>query len=183
MSRTVLGIIAVIAAGALLYTYFHNTSAPGANPIQVYSSSELGISFEYPAADYHINLHTEGTAEREWHTLVLIPKDYAEAPGGGEGPPAIAISMFDNIEGLSLEQWVRGDARSNFKLSNDQRLASTSIGGSPALKYSHSGLYETDAIAVSRGSKIYLLSVGWLTPQDLTRADFQDLYTSLQFTN
>jgi len=87
--------------------------------------------------------------------LVLLPKGYAP-PQGGEAPPAISMSVFSNVEGLSLEQWIKGDNRSNFKLSQDGVLASTTVGGEPALAYTHSGLYETDAVVVSRRGKLFL---------------------------
>ncbi len=142
-------------------------------------SSEDGISFMYPTS-YQLSSRHEGTAERSWDVLLLLPKGYVP-PQGGEGPPAISVSVFDNVEKLPLEQWVRGDARSNFKLSTQGTLASTTVGGQGALTYEYSGLYESNAVAVAYNNKIFLLQVGWMTPQDQIVADFKNLLTTVQF--
>jgi hypothetical protein len=143
-------------------------------------SSEDGVQFQYPDR-YELSSRTEGNAERQWDTLVLLPKNYT-APQYGEGPPTISMSVFQNPEGLSAAEWVRGDERSNWKLIVDDRASTTTtVGGLPALWYHFSGLYETDSVAVSANGKIFLFSVGWLEPQDQTRTDFQTLLKSVQF--
>jgi hypothetical protein len=146
-----------------------------------YESKELGVSFEYYKNLYEIKLQQSGNDERNWQTLVFLPKGYVP-PEGGEGPATITISRFPNTEGHSLAAWIRGDARSNFKLSADQTLEERTVGGYPALGYTYSGLYESDAVAVSLGEYIYLFEVGHLTPQDRVRADFQDMITTVEFT-
>lgn len=155
------------------------TNSPQTNLLQY--SSEDGVSFMYPDT-YELSSRTEGTAERQWDILLLLPAGYVP-PQGGEGPPAISLGVYPNPEGLGLEQWVRGDNRSNFKLSSDQKLTPTTVGGLPAVAYAHSGLYEADAVAVAVGSKIFLFEAGWQTPSDATRADFQPLLKTVQFTH
>ncbi len=143
-------------------------------------SSEDGVSFMYPAS-YELSSRTEGNAERRWDVLVLLPKGYVP-PQGGEGPPAISLSVFPNPEGLSLDAWVRGDARSNWKLIVDERASRPmTVGGEPALWYHYSGLYEVDSVAVAHANKIFLFSGDWLDPQDPIRADFNNLINTVQF--
>jgi len=145
-------------------------------------SSEDGVSFMYPDA-YELSSRTEGNAERQWDVLVLLPKGYVP-PVAGEGPPTISMSVFPNTEGLSLEQWVQGDARSNWKLIVDERASRPmTVAGEPALWYHYSGLYEVDSVAVMHDGKIYLFSGDWLDPQDQIRADFNNLIETVQFAH
>jgi len=143
-------------------------------------SSEDGIMFEYPAT-YKLSSRTEGNTERQWDVLVLLPAGYEEVPYT-EGPPALSMSVFQNVEALSLEAWVRGDARSNVKLS-DGAITPGSIGGEPALFYRHTGLYETDTAVVAHKGKIFLFEAGWLNQDDAIRSDFQNLLRTVQFTS
>lgn len=142
-------------------------------------SSEDGVSFAYPDT-YELSSRTEGTAERRWDVLLLVPAGYA-APQGGEGPPAISMDVFPNPEGLSLRQWVQGDARSNYKLSADGAITAGKVGGEEALFYTHSGLYEADAAAVMHGGKVFLFEAGSMSPDDAIRSDFSNLLKTVQF--
>lgn len=145
-----------------------------------FESAEFGLSFLYPQT-HQVKLHTEGTAEREWNVLTILPKGYVP-PVAGEGPPVISVAKYPNPEGLSLEAWVKGDARSNWKLAaEDGGLGSMTVGGKQALAYRYSGLYETDAVAVAHNGNIYLFSVGWMTPEDTLRGDFDTLLQSVMF--
>lgn len=143
-------------------------------------ASEDGVTFQYPDT-YELSSRTVGNAEREWDVLVLLPKGYV-APQGGEGPPAISMSVFQNPEGMSLEAWVQGDARSNWKMIVDERATRpTTVGGEPAIWYHYSGLYEVDSVAVAHGGRIYIFSGDWLEPNDTTRTDFNALIKTVQF--
>lgn len=149
---------------------------------QLFSSPAMGLAFSYGEA-YEATTTEHGTDERMWHTVVLLPKGY-KAPEGGEGPPAITVSDFPNPEHLSLEEWVLGDARSNWKLAaQDGGLGSTTVAATPGLMYLHSGLYETDAVAVARGDKVYLFEAGWQTPEDQIRKDFDTLLSTVTWLN
>lgn len=144
-------------------------------------ASEDGVSFMYPNS-YELSSRTEGNAERQWDILVLMPKGYVP-PEGGEGPPAITLSIYPNPEGLSLAQWVESDARSNYKLSADGALTPGTMGNEPALFYMHSGLYESDAAVTSHDGKIYLFAAGWQAQGDQIRTDFNDLIKTVQFSD
>lgn len=143
-------------------------------------SSEDGIMFQYPDT-YLLSSRTEGNAERQWDALLLVPRGY-ESMQYTEGPPAISVSVFQNIEAAGLESWVRGDARSNVKLG-DGTLTPGTVGGEPALFYTHTGLYETDAVAVAHRGRIFLFEAGWIASSDPIRADFQNILKTVQFTS
>lgn len=150
-------------------------------PVQELYSSEDGVSFSYPPS-YELSSRTDGNGERSWDVLLLLPKGYVP-PQDGEGPPAIALSVFINVEGYPLETWIKGDAKSNWKLAVEgAALERTVVGGEPALAYRYSGLYETNAVAVAHGGKIFLFEAGWLKPQDRIVGDFQKLLSTVHFT-
>lgn len=180
-------VVAVVATG--IYVLFSRyvvsrldgtggVSAPQGQ-LQQYSSED-GYSFMYPST-YELSSRTEGTAERQWDVLLLLPAGYVP-PQGGEGPPTISVGVFPNPEGLPLEAWVRGDARSNWKMIVDERASRpATVGGEPAVWYHYSGLYEVDSVAVAHGGKILLFSGDWLNPSDQIRADFNALLNTVQF--
>lgn len=179
--------VAAVATGAYLLLANYgatNSGGPGGVPAPqsnlLQYSSEDGYSFMYPAS-YELSSRTEGNAERQWDVLVLLPKGYVP-PEAGEGPPAITVSVFENPEGLTLEQWVQGDARSNWKMIVDERASRPiEVGGHPAIWYHYSGLYEVDSVAVAHEGKILLFSGDWLEPGDKIRADFNDLIKTVTF--
>ncbi len=144
-----------------------------------YHSAHYGVSFSYPDT-YTMTEHDQGTAERMVHTVVLIDSAYANS-GGMEGPPAIAVSVFENPENESLETWIRGNSYSNFKLATDETLTPTTVGGVPALAYTHSGLYETDAVVVMQNGRVYMFTAGWISADDQIRDDFKEVLNSVEF--
>jgi hypothetical protein len=188
----VIGVVVVIALAAIAYfgsVYLVSrldgtggvTASPEPTPAGQRYSSEDGLTFYYPER-YELSSRTEGNAERQWDVLVLLEKTNAPVGEGTEGPPAITVGVYPNTEGYTLEQWIKGDARSNFKLSTDQKLTPTTVGGLPALAYGHTGLYETDAVAVAAYDKIFVFSAGWLERSDRMRQDFQDILKTVKFT-
>lgn len=170
----------IAALVIVLGGYFFFFGVPGAQEMKKYQSSVQGIRFSYPA-NYELSQERERDAARPWHVIVLAQKDTLPPPQDGEGPPVIAIIIFDNVEGQTLEEWVRTSTFSNFKLSASGELASTSVSGTDAIAYHYTGLYETEAIAAVHGDKIYFFSVGWLDAGDQIRKDFDKLLRSVEF--
>ena len=155
--------------------------------MKTYSGGLVGLTFRYPA-HYFLEEKTIGNAER-WHYAVVLTEDTEEnkqvregnAPGR-EGPTAITIDSFQNdIDRMSLLDWVRGTSFSNFKLS-DGTYRSESISGTSAVRYDWDGLYRGDSIALSQGDAIYLIQVTYLTPDDQIRKDFSEILKTLEFT-
>jgi len=181
-SLSIVAIVLVVAvAGFLLWQGGVTPGTDGIPAGMLRYSSEEGVSFLYPDT-YELSSRTDGNGERSWDVLVLLPKGYVP-PQNGEGPPAISVSVFSNVEGYPLETWIKGDAKSNWKLAApDATLKNTTVGGEPALAYRYSGLYETNAVAVARGGRLFLFEVGWLAPGDRIVRDFQNLLDTVEFT-
>lgn len=182
----VIVVVGAIAVGAaFLVSRYLLSKLDGTGPVpaqqnlQQYSSEE-GITFQYPES-YELSSRHDGNAERSWDVLLLLPKGYVP-PQGGEGPPAISVSIFSNPEQLDLASWVKGDSRSNWKLAAPgATLASTTVGGVEALSYSHSGLYEFDATVIAHNGKIFLFEAGWQKQDDQIRLDFARMLDTVQF--
>lgn len=178
--------VAVVATGVYVLSSRYVVSRPNGtggvsapqDTMQRYSSED-GYSFMYPTT-YELSSRTEGTAERQWDVLVLLPKGYTP-PQNGEGPATISVGVFPNPEGLSLEQWVRGDNRSNFKLSADQKLKPVTLAGQSAVHYTYDGLYRSDAVAAAHDGKIVVFTSQWMGESDETRDNFTLLLNTVEF--
>jgi hypothetical protein len=180
MNRIVVALlVAILALGVFFWLTSQSVYDLPVLDSKIYHSSELELSFNHPSK-YDVVFNKDGNGEREWYNLVLIPAEYIP-PVGGEGPPSIAVSMYQNTEYIELEEWIRGNNFSNFKLSSDQVLVPTEVNNITALSYSHTGLYETDAVVVAKDNKIYVFSVGWITRQDEIRRLFKDILASVKF--
>mgnify|MGYP003393220201 CR=1 FL=1 len=132
---------------------------------QSYSNPTYGIAFEYPLTYVLSERDIGGTGERLHHVITLMRKADLPAPENGEGPPSITFEMFqNNLDNLTTEGWIRGSSKSNFKLSSEGVLASTTIDSKPALSYRWSGLYEGTTIALAQANWIYAFSVTYLEP-------------------
>lgn len=178
--RTAVVVLIAAAAGFLLWQADITPDKSGIPAGMLQYSSEEGVSFLYPDT-YELSSRTEGNGERAWDVLVLLPKGYVPTQDG-EGPPAIALSIFSNTEEYPLETWIKGDAKSNWKLAAEgAELARTTVGGEPALAYRYSGLYETNAVAVEHKGKIFLFEAGWMAPEDRIVGDFQKLLNTVEF--
>lgn len=155
-------------------------SAPASSGLAVFDSAEFGLSFQYPEAKEPV-IQNASKAGEEMLSVVLLPKGYVP-PQGGEGPPAVAVSKYSNPKNLSIEEWVKTDARSNWQLAaQDGGLGSTSVGGNDALAYRHSGLYETSAVVAAHEGYIYLFTAQWMSAEDPIHAEFEALLRSVSF--
>jgi len=178
MIPSALVFLIILGVGAYVFR-----SAPWerpAPPPSTYSSSIYGISFSY--SDTYALLEREaGNGERYHYVITLIDKDaLANVPADGEGPPAISIDIFqNNLEKQKVEEWIRGNSFSNFKLSPDNALASTTVAGTEAYAYTWDGLYRGESTVFAHKENIIMMSVTSLSPADAIRADFSDILASL----
>ncbi len=181
--QKILPISAVVLFVAAMLWFF--AAPPKAASMSTYRSVTYGISFEYPNS-YELQEREVGNAERAHYSIVLIDKEaLANIPQNGEGPPTINVDIFqNNLDKTPIETWIRGTNYSNFKLSPDGVLASTTIAGKPAFSYVVDGLYRSDAIVFAHPGRagknnIIMLSVGSLTPKDRIRKDFENVVASI----
>jgi hypothetical protein len=165
--------IAVVFTGFILW---RNMEKSG---LQEFSSVNMGLAFTYPG-NYVLSEYRDFRDERDWRVILLTDESNLPLPENSEGPPSIGIIIFDNIENYTLEEWVRSSSFSNFELSGDKQLATTTIDGKPALAYRYSGLYENDAVVALAGDRIYFFTVAWITQQDTIRQDFRTIVQSVE---
>lgn len=178
-------VVLVLAAGGYLYFSGYRLgglggtgtgAAPQEHTLQ-YSSRE-GYSFAYPDT-YELSSRAKTAGTEVWNMVTLVPRGYVP-PQNGEGPPSITVGSYSNAEGLPLEQFLRSEPKANFSLS-DQTLRRTTVGGKPALAYTYSGLYESDAVAVAANGKVYVFAAGWMQEKDKIRTDLQDIIKTVTF--
>lgn len=181
---TVLVIAIVTAIGAISVKKINNNEVPA---IKTYTSQKLGLSFSYPAS-YFVEEKNIGNGEREIYQIELtadtqenrLVREGKTPPR--EGPTAITITNYqNNLDNLSVEQWVKNTNDSNFKLSPDGKIENTSLiqGSHQALSYKWSGLYEGKTTVFTHSSNIIAVSVTYLTPQDPIISDYTKLLDSM----
>lgn len=181
-------IVFVIAVGAYMYltkgpATEPTTSTATSTPIteEVYTSNTGGLSFKYPS-NYKVEARSDAYEGEPISVMTLIDEKIV-VPEQSDGPTAISIIVLPNTKKLPLDAWVKTKSISNFNLSPDKKLSSTTVAGESAISYTHTGLYESDAVAVTHGDKIYLFSVGWADSTAVIRTDFQKLLQSVTFSN
>ena len=174
--------IAIAVAAGWFYVAGTPSDTYGAkNGTSTYESAEHGISFSYPDI-YVLDEREAGNGEREHHVIVLMDKEAAATlPQNGEGPPTITVDIFqNNLDKLAIAEWIENDSRSNFKLSPDGVLASTTVAGTEALLYAWDGLYRGNSIVFAHKDNIVMLSVAYLSPNDAIVSDFASVVASFE---
>lgn len=158
-----------------------NTSSTGtstASDFETYESVTHGLSFRYP--DSYVLEERDTDEQPSVHVITIAPRTALEnVPQGGEGPPSIAISIFSATT-TSAEAWVRESIASNFQLSLNGTLSSTTVDGVHAVRYTSDGLYATENVVLIHESKAYMFSVGWIDRADRIVSDFEQLMASVR---
>jgi len=181
-------VIAILIAFAAVYVTSMNTPVPTLNTatstplatLKTYSSENYGVSFLYPRS-YSVREFNLSKAGQEIYQIVVADTQaLANAPQNGEGPTSITIDILSNShQYASLEEWIQKTPQSNFQLSTDGKLASTTFAGIQGLSYTWDGLYRGESFAFTNGDHVLIASVTALTAQDAIRSDFQKLLESL----
>lgn len=171
----------LLAGGGILVWYNRpDMSQQGAHEhTPVYTSDEAGLMFQYVDL-YKLEERHDGFDGKEVHVLTLVDAS-STVPNMSEGPTAISVIEIPIVATTSLADWVRNNSISNFYMSPDKMFSSTTVGGEGALVYRYSGLYESDAVAVAHGGKIYLFAASWIDANDRIRTDFKNLISSVRF--
>jgi len=113
-------------------------------------------------------------------SLTLIDVRHPEPPAGGEGPPTINLDLYQNdLDRLTVGQWVIGSNQSNFKLSPTGKVQTFTFAGREALSYEWDGLYRGETVVLATPEYVYAFSVNWLTPDDEIRRDFYRLLETI----
>lgn len=183
-SKYSIALLIVIAASIAVFIVWYPkdkaVETTDTRTLKTFYNPQYGIAFNYPDS-YEVKEHdsTEGTKH---HTIVVGDKAaLSNVPQNSEGPAVISIDIYDNVARDSAEKWIRGNNFSNYKLSQDAKLSTTTVAGIPALSYPWDGLYPSISIVFPQKTSIYMLSVGYLSPEDQQYKDFAGIVSSIQF--
>ena len=184
-ARTAIGgllLVLVIVGGFVLYQNKGATTSPTATstaPAMLdYTNDTFGISFKYPET-YALTEGEVGNSERGHYVITLVAKRALPVPEGSEGPPAVTVEMFQNVEKQTLTDWLTKNGASNYKLGKGDYATTTLPGDIPAVIYSWSGLYEADSVAFIHRGVIYMITGGYIQQDDETRLVLLNLLTTL----
>lgn len=159
-----------------------NTPQEPAVSITGYASTTLGFVFGYPE-NYELREFPLVNGDEKWTAITLVDKDIlksAQENGASEGPPMIAIQIFNNPKKLSAKDWLTSSQFSNFSFSNGS-LSTTTVAGEEAWGYIYSGLFTTDVVVTTHNDKIYMFLVDWITEEDINRRIFDEIISSVIF--
>lgn len=171
--------IALLILCTLVAAVSSSLPTPAGQAAQASYRGAAGISFTYPTA-YALSERSDSFEGSPIVVVTLIDAG-VKIPDQSDGPQLISVIEVPNPENLPLEEWVMEKSISNFSLSPDKKISPAVVGGEPAVSYRHSGLYESEAVAVAHAGKIYLLSVGSTSSGDQIYKDFQNLLKTVQF--
>lgn len=146
--------------------------------------SEAGISFNYPA-NYFLEVKDTGSPQRK-RTNIILTEDTEEnrlvregKSSPREGPTAITVDIFQNIEQATPESWVRGNSNSNFKQAYGEPTIFT-YKDRDAVSYRWSGLYEGQSVVFAHDGNIIMASVTFITDHETIVRDFENLLESVE---
>ena len=154
-----------------------------------YSSPVYNISFSYPTK-YILDEKQSTTGKEKRTTISLITESDRQLMSLADGnnsipsdvaPASITVDVFPGAAiSQTADEWVRKNNNSNFKLSPNHQLASTTIAGIPAVTYTWSGLLSANSIVFAYKGNIYMMSMNYITPQDVIWKDFPVVIQSLK---
>lgn len=178
---TAIVFVAMIVVGGVLMWQHYKAPMPvvEGGDMQTYQSNEAALGFQYPK-NYTVTARSDAYQGAPIHVITLVEAS-STVPDMSEGPTAISVIELPIVATTSLANWVRDNSISNFYMSHDKVFASTTVGGEEALAYRYSGLYESDAVAVAHGGKIYLFAASWIDAHDRIRTDFERILSSVTF--
>lgn len=101
--------------------------------------------------------------------------------GPREGPPTIAVRVYDNSDNLSAPLWVDANPdASNIALAQGEPEEAV-IGGANAVRYLVDGLYPTQTYAVAHDGHIFLITGAYMNEESDIYRDFQSFLASFIF--
>lgn len=151
--------------------------------LKSYVNDKYGLQFSYPDSYVLTEQDIGNTSEHDHHAIAIVrAEDVSRVPQNGEGPTAITIDIYGNaIDKQTLEQWIRNSSASNFKLSPNHVLATSTVAGEPAYAYIWNGLYSGDTMVVSNKENILMVTVTYMDSAAVIRDDFSKLLQSVRF--
>ena len=181
-------VVIALAVGGYYYLKI-NDSKTGESPEgqkAVYSKNDIGLQFEYPAgpAGYVVEERMPvdlGTGLTRVIILTRTEDSTKTPPEGGEGPPVIAISVFENPKKQFARTWADENMQySNINLAQGD-ISEAVVGGANAIRYMADGLYASENIVVAHGDSVYVVTGQFIDANSDLRRDFAPLVSSITF--
>jgi hypothetical protein len=184
-----IGVIAIclIAAGVLYFrdkstgTFLNGGStATQQRPLLTYYDPRYGVAFNFPD-NYAVKDH-DSTSGAKHHTIVIGDKnELSSTTPNSEGPMVMTMDIYDNPSKQAADKWIKNNDFSNYKLSQNAPLSTTTVAGIPAYAYPWDGLYKSLSIVFPENGKMYMLSVNYNSTSDQLYKDFAGVVASIQF--
>lgn len=151
-----------------------------------YESAAYGIAFSY-SPDFFVTEKEVGTASSPQYSITLAEDTqehrdlFAGVTGEArEGPPTVTIDIYPNTQQVNAQEWI--EKSTTWTLRTNQ-VEPTTIGDTPGVSFTWSGLYEGKSVVTATNENIYVFSVTWLDTTSETVDEFQVISNSVQFTN
>lgn len=179
----------LVVGGYYLYIYWalgNDSAGQATNPYRTYSQSDIGLEFDYREGPegYVVDERMPvdlGTGLIKNIILTRTEDTLREPPLGGEYPPVIVISVFENAK----KQFPRAWADENSQYSNINLIAGgveeAVIGGANAIRYMADGLYASENAVVAHGDHMYVITGQFMDQDSPIRRDYQALIQTIRF--
>jgi len=183
---TIAPILIALSVGIYFSLTVDEKKVTNNNTYPNYSNEVLGIEFAYRAGPdgYVIQEYASSRPTEDLlSTIVLMRTEDAERPMpvGGEGPATITIQVLKNLKKQQSEAWANtNNIYSNINLKTGE-VSEYVLGGANAIRYSATGLYESDNVVVAHGENVYVLSGNYMDAESDLRKDFTPLLESVRF--
>ncbi len=185
------GILVLLIALALIGYFVYYSAEDGEDngmaASKTYSNQTYGVSFEYPPTYFLEERQMGATSTGRYYSVILTEDNETNKAiregriTNTEGPPAITLDIHPNQNREFVSKWVTTNIQnSNWNLALGG-MASTTVGGLPAVSYTWDGLYRGDSAVVATGTNIYMFSATYNSPEDITKRDFPGILSSVRF--
>lgn len=151
-----------------------------------YSNVVFGIQFAYRAGPDGYVIQ-EYLPQREMKdslgTIVVMRTEDArrKIPVDSEGPATITIQAIKNSKKQQPAVWAdANNLYSNINLKTGE-VSEYVLDGENAIRYSATGLYESDNIVVAHGENVYVITGNYMDAESELRKDFAVLLESIRF--
>lgn len=151
-----------------------------------YSKNEIGLQFDYRSGPTGYVLEERGPTDLGTGLVrTILLKTTANTlqapPANSEGYPVINISVFEIAKKQSARFWAdRNTQYSNINLRQG-KISEAVVGGANAIRYMTDGLYSSEAVVVSSGDNIYVITGQFVDENSDIRKDFAPLLNSITF--
>lgn len=147
----------------------------GGSRLETYHAKNMPLSFEYPKG-YVVS-------EEATRIVLVTAEDQASIERGerqgGEFPPAITITRYDNPNNPGPKEWAEQyPMLSNLNLKIGD-VAETGVSDFPAIRYSTDGLYPATNVVFADASRLYHVVGQYLDRDSALYRDFPGIVSSI----